>query len=349
MLKVRASVIIVSHNHRAHLGACLRSLCENHRPEDEIILVDNASTDGSADYVEVAFPQVTVIRNSVNLGFARANNHAAQKARGNYLAFLNPDTTVTSGWLDELVTALDADPHAGLATSKILLLTDPEKINTAGNNVHITGITMCRGMGLGRHELSKPEEISAISGAAFAIRRELFEALGGFDPDFFLYMEDTDLSWRALLAGYRCLYVPDSIVRHDYTLRFGNQKVYHQERNRYLMLIKSLRFSTLLILTPVLLLAEAIVWGFILLCERASYKQKLSAYRWVIQNWTSILQKRDITQSQRKITDRQIIKKSGFKLDFDQVDQGKVGALSNLVFNPLFYGLRALALLLVWK
>ena len=265
---LRASIIIVAYNAQAYLEKCLLSVLETSGTNREVILVDNASADRSAEIAAQKFPQVRIIRNEHNLGFGQGNNLGAQWATGDYLVFLNPDTIVEPGWLEALITALEDNPRAGLATSKILLLNDPERINTCGNTIHLTGLTLCRGLRYSKAAFSQRESVAAVSGAAFAIRRELFEQLGGFDEDFFLYMEDTDLSWRARLAGWDCLYVPESIVLHDYTLRLTPHKVFYQERNRYLMLLKCFRWPTLLILFPALLLAEFVTWGFVIKSDR---------------------------------------------------------------------------------
>lgn len=197
----RASVIIVNYNGGTDVAQCIRSLESDPYRSYEIILLDNASTDGSAEQVAHMFPDVRIIESSHNLGFGAGNNLAAQHANGEYLAFLNPDTCVAPGWLDPLITALEDDPQAGLATSKILLYDQPERINTCGNDVHYTGLTLCRGAGMPHDALNTLAEVSAISGAAFVMRRNLYEMLAGFDGTFFLYMEDTDLSWRAASQG----------------------------------------------------------------------------------------------------------------------------------------------------
>ena len=191
---MRASVIIVSYNSREDLKRCLPSLLPSLGAQDEVIVVDNASSDGSAGWLAQSYPQIHLVNSPDNLGFAGGNNLGAHYANGRYLAFLNPDTVVEPGWLEALIAALESHPEAGLATSKILLLSDPERINTCGNDVHISGITLCRGMGLLRQSFSSQEEVSAASGAAFVIRKDVFEALDGFDERFFMYMEDTDLS-----------------------------------------------------------------------------------------------------------------------------------------------------------
>jgi len=305
--KPRASVIVVNYNGGLLLRQCLASLLADCGEDDEIIVVDNASTDGSAAEIEQAFPEVRVIRSAVNLGFGEGNNIGVHWATGRYLAFLNPDTVVERGWLDALIIALEDNPASGLATSKILLLDDPDHINTCGIDVHFTGLALCRGLGLHRTALAQAGEVGAISGDAFAIRRDLFEALGGFDGRFFLYMEDTDLSWRARMAGYRCLYAPASVVYHQYTLRFGSQKTFYQERNRYVMLLKGLRWPTLLLLLPALLLSELITWIFVLLRDRSRMANKVHAYSWILQHWKVIMNQRRRTQAMRRVCDRDLI------------------------------------------
>ncbi len=346
--QVRASVIIVNYNGRNYLEMYLSSLLSTITRDDEILLIDNASTDGSAEYVERAFPQVQVIRNQANRGFGQANNQGARQTAGKYLVFLNPDTRVDPSWLEALVEALEGDPQAGLATSRILLMARPERINTCGNEIHYTGLTLCRGMGMDRDAFDEAGEVDAVSGAAFAARREVFEELGGFDERFFLYLEDTDLSWRARLAGYKCLYVPRSIVYHDYTLRFGPAKTFYQERNRYLILLKGLRWPTLIILLPALLLAEAVTWGFVLLREKRRLANKLRAYAWIVAHWGQVVRSRRGVQALRRVRDRDLIAQCTHRLAYAQFDRGLVARLARLVFDPLFLALHRLALALIW-
>jgi GT2 family glycosyltransferase len=344
----QASLIIVAYNARAYLEKCLTSVLETSGENCEVILVDNASSDGSAELAAQKFPHIRIIRNGDNRGFGQGNNIGAQAATGDYLVFLNPDTIVGPRWLEALITALEAEPRAGLATSKILLMNDPEQINTCGNTIHLTGLALCRGLRHSKDAFSRRESVAAVSGAAFAIRRELFEQLGGFNEDFFLYMEDTDLSWRARLAGWDCLYVPESVVLHDYTLRITPHKVFYQERNRYLMLLKSLRWLTLLILFPALLLAEVVTWGFVIGNDREHLGNKWHAYQWIVKHWSAILNKRRAVQGLRRVPDRALLRSTGYRMDFEQTDRSFIASLAHLVFDPLFFLLRQLAFVLVW-
>lgn len=266
-----ASIIIVAYNSAAHLGPCLRSLVATCCDTCEIIVVENASPDTAATAALVAqFPQVRLITSLDNVGFAAGCNLGAQHATAPYLVFLNPDTVVEAGWLPALLAPLKRDPTIGMTTGQLLLLHQPDTINACGLVSHITGLTLCRGMGLPRGSFPSEQEVNAVSGAVCAIRRELFGALGGFDATYFTYVEDTDLSWRVRLAGYRCVYLPGAVVYHDYALRFGPRKTFYQERNRAMLLLKHLRAPTFVVYWPVLLLGELISWGLYCCASRTA-------------------------------------------------------------------------------
>ncbi|HEY2932994.1 MAG TPA: glycosyltransferase family 2 protein [Acidobacteriota bacterium] len=341
-----ACIIIVNYNGGQALPECLRSVLKTLRPGDALIVVDNASTDGSAEAVRRDFPNVTMVCSDRNLGFAAGNNLGATRASTSHLIFLNPDTTVTRGWLESLVSPLQSGSVTGLATSKILLSDQPDRINTCGNSVHISGLTLCRGLGQGRSSFEHPEEVPAVSGASFAISRALFEELGGFDEDFFLYMEDTDLSLRARLAGWSCLLVPDSEVLHHYSFRLGPLKIFYQERNRYLMLLKIFKWRSLIALLPALMLAEIVTWGYSVMNRRSL--EKVKAYYWIFSHWQLVLSKRRGAQRLRKSSDRQLLLSLGTSLDFAQASGGWPAKTAALVLNPLFRLARALVAALVW-
>ncbi|HKA17325.1 MAG TPA: glycosyltransferase family 2 protein [Blastocatellia bacterium] len=345
---LRASIIIVNYNAKEMLLRCIESVLRTSQSDCEVIVLDNDSSDGMADLIEARYSQVALIRSDTNLGFGAGNNLAALRAQGKYLVFLNPDTMVDNGWLESLLAPFETCPEAGLVTAKILLADQPDLINACGNSVHLTGLALCCGLGQPRTSFNKTHDVDAVSGAAFAIRQELFEALGGFDEDTFLYMEDTDLSWRARLAGTRCLFTPESIVFHHYTLRITPRKVFYQERNRYLMLLKILRWRSLFILLPAYVLAEVMTWGFVLYRDRANFKNKLQAYSWIINNWQAVLRKRRNTQALRRVRDRELIRHTNYKVEFEVVSRGIVGRLAQIIFNPLFFILRGLAMMLIW-
>ncbi len=343
----RVSVIVVSYNARQDLQRCFDSMLPGLGPDTEVILVDNASHDGSADMVMQSFPIVTVIRNLENVGFGAANNLGVRAATGDYMVFLNPDTIVAPGWLDALIEPLREDNQIGMTTAKILLLEDDNHVNACGNDVHFTGLTLCRGIGKSGEQFGKPMDVGAVSGAAFAMCKTVFEQVGGFDAQFFLYMEDTDLSLRVRLMDYRVIYVPTSVIYHDYALTFNARKTFYQELNRYMMLLKTLRWRTLVLLSPGFFLAELVTWGFVLARDRGNLANKLRAYAAIIQNWECVMRSRKTAQGQRLISDRDLLQSTTYRLEFEQTGDDLTTQLAHTLFDPLFFVVFRFAMLTV--
>jgi N-acetylglucosaminyl-diphospho-decaprenol L-rhamnosyltransferase len=229
------SVIVLNYNGRDWLGGCLDALRgQINAPPFEVILVDNASTDGSADYVSTQYREVRLIHSGANLGFAAGNNLGAGAASGSYLVFLNNDTVPAPDWLSVLCAALDARPTFGLATSMLVLMDDPSTLDSAGDGYLRAGGAYKRGHRGSTVEYGQSEEVFGACGAAFVVRRELFERLGGFDESFFMVYEDVDLSYRARLAGFRCWYAADAVVRHAGSATLGRASanaVFFGQRN----------------------------------------------------------------------------------------------------------------------
>lgn len=344
--KPAASIITVNTNEKHRMLLYMPSVWAA-RGDFEVLIADNASTDGSVEWIQQNYPQTRIIQNGGNLGFAGGNNNGAKHARGEILVFLNPDTTVDPDWLVELLKPF-ADPTVGLTTSRVVLMPQPQTLNSCGLEVHISGLTLCRGMGRPREAYPKSDEVAAIMGAAFAIRREIFEQVGGFNESFFIYMEEVALSIEAWLRGWRCVYTPASIVQHDYQLRFGPRKTLWQERNRYLMLLQIYRWPTLFVLLPTLLLTECVTWGFVITRDRKNWKNKFKAYAAVCSNWSVMLAKRRLNQSQRRVGDRALLLQTSWRVDFGQVTRNWMTRLAGGIFNPLYWLLRQVTLCLVW-
>jgi GT2 family glycosyltransferase len=332
----RVSIIIVNTNELHHLKPCLQSIFQQTYPDFEALLVDNASTDGSLEYVREAYPSVKIIRNKTNLGYAGANNVGFKHASGELVAVLNPDTRVNPDWLIELVPFMQ-DQQIGLATPKILLLDRPDLINTCGNQVTYSGLTFCRGLAQPMDRFSVPEIVSAVSGAAFVIKKSLLEKIGGFDESFFLYYEETDLSLRAALAGKSCLYVPTAIVYHQYTFRFSPWKAFYLERNRLFCLLKTFRWRTLLALLPSLLIAEIVAWGYAFLHGPGHLFQKFRTYTWLIANRSQVLEARRCVQALRRVSDRDILEHFDYRLNFTWTTRPWLATLLDLTLNPLLF------------
>jgi len=181
-------------------------------------------------------------------------------ATGKYVVILNPDTIVRKGWLEELIKPLKA--RAGIITTPKILIYDGSAINTCGNINHFTGLTFTRGLGEDPESYSGQEYVSGFSGCCFAMKNEDYLGLGGFDEKFFLYNEDSEFSWRANLKGFRILFVPTSIVLHDYKLKVQPEKLYYLEKGRYMILRKYVSGQEMAFLIPSLAMAEILTFGY---------------------------------------------------------------------------------------
>ena len=246
------SIIIVNWNGRRFLDACLTSVAAQQGVSVETILVDNGSTDGSAAYVRERFPWVRVVALDENRGFAGGNNAGVREARGRFVALLNNDTVAEPGWLKALLNAVGADDSV-LASSKVVYLHDPGLIDSAGDGMLRWGGAFKRHHGAPVESAPESEEVFGVCGAACLIPRRVFAELGGFDEAFFVSHEDVDLSYRARLRGYRCVYVADAIVRHHGSASLGRVSpfaVFHGQRNLEWVYVKNTPASLLVRTLP---------------------------------------------------------------------------------------------------
>jgi GT2 family glycosyltransferase len=229
------SVIVLNYNGRKWLRRCLDAVAaQRDAPPFETIVVDNGSSDGSADFVRAAYPHARIVQTGGNVGFAAGNNAGARAAAGAWLAFLNNDTEAAPDWLTRLHAASAAHPECALIASRIVFMDAPQTLDSAGDGYLRAGGAFKRGHGTAAGEFARPQEVFGACGAAFLIRRDVFDALGGFEDAFFMVYEDVDLSYRARLLGHRCWYAADAVVLHagSGTLGRGSaMAVFHGQRN----------------------------------------------------------------------------------------------------------------------
>jgi hypothetical protein len=252
----RVTVVIPNWNGLRHLPECLNALAAQSFTNFGALLVDNASSDGSVAWVREHHPEVRVLQRPDNGGFAKAVNAGILAARGEYVALLNNDTAVATGWLRALVAALDDHRDYGFAASKMILFCEPDRLNAAGD-VYVLGRMAGKNRGFGEPVSrygSMERVLGACAGAAL-YRRAIFDEVGLFDEDFFLIGEDTDFNLRCLIAGQRCLYVPAAQVRHKYRASIKTEPVWAMTRlaarNEAIVAVKDLPAEVLL-LTPIL-------------------------------------------------------------------------------------------------
>ncbi len=248
--------MVVNWNRRDLLRECLRSLARQQQVGFEVILVDNGSQDGSLEMARAEFqncPTFTLrtIANPCNRGFCAANNQGIAAARGAFIALLNNDAEAHPQWLAALRRAFDQGLDIGMAASKILVMEDPRRIDKVGHLIYPDGQNRGRGTGeldLGQYDAM--EEVLWPDGCAAMYRRAMLEQIGGFDEDFFAYGDDAELGLRARIAGWRCLYVPEAVVRHHRGATLGlasARRLELIERNRVLLAAKLFPWSLLLL------------------------------------------------------------------------------------------------------
>jgi len=246
---LKVSVIVVNWNRRELLRACLKSLETQIQQNFEIIVVDNGSTDGSAEMLERDYSAVRLIRNPENRGFCAANNQGIQVSQAEFVALLNNDAEADPGWLSALVGAFEGRPDCGMAASKILVYEDPGRIDKAGHLIYPDGQNRGRGSGeLDRGQYDRAEETLWPDGCAAMYRRDMLAQIGGFDEDLFAYADDAELGLRARIAGWRCFYTPHAVVRHRRGATLGlnsARRLELIERNRLLLAAKLFPWSLL--------------------------------------------------------------------------------------------------------
>ena len=210
------AVIIVNYNAGAYLSRCLEALDRQTIRGFRTLVVDNASTDGSADSIETGFPGVTLIRAERNLGFAAGNNRGlAQAGDARWIVLLNPDAFPAPDWLERLLAAAASHPEYSFFGCRMRLAASPALLDGTADVYHLSGASWRRDHGAALESgASMPEEIFGPCAAAALYARAALDEVGGFDERYFCYHEDVDLAFRLRLRGHRCLYVPDAMVDH---------------------------------------------------------------------------------------------------------------------------------------
>jgi GT2 family glycosyltransferase len=253
---VRLSAVVVTYESRAAVATALPVLVAQLRPDDELIVVDNASADGTLEVVREVARQAIVVQTGRNAGFAAAANAGARAASGDLLLFLNPDATPAAGFAEAIRAPL-RDGRGWSAWMGLVTCDRGRHVNTNGGVVHFTGIAWAGEAGrLAPGTLTGPREVAFLSGACLAIPRAEWERCGGFADAFFMYQEDVDLSLRLRLAGGRLGIEPAAAVEHDYEFGKGPDKWRLLERNRWATVVRCYPGRLLILLAPALLATE---------------------------------------------------------------------------------------------
>ena len=318
----KVSVIIVNYNGGHLLEECLNSLSATKYPVFEVILVDNNSSDKSIEIVKNQYPACKIIQLPENRGFAVGNNVGAEYATGEYLAFLNNDTNVTPSWLNEIISVMGNDENIAIAQS--MLLKSEGDTDSAGDFATKYGRTY----NSKQQGFRGPREILSARGAAMAIRKSIFEELGGFDKDYFISFEDVELGWKAWICGYKVIMVPSSIVYHksgSTGSKMSTMMTFHGLKNQ-LSLITT-HFETGLAIRNVTVVLFSLFFAFMALVFKiGSGKQSFSidkkaafkAVFWYIRNSSYIWKKHSRINAQRKRSTKELM---NLKLITKRVDE----------------------------
>jgi N-acetylglucosaminyl-diphospho-decaprenol L-rhamnosyltransferase len=251
------TVVVVNYNSGGYLRGCLASLARQTIRDFEVIVVDNDSSDDSLDRIDLAPPGLAILRERTNHGFARANNLAARRARGRWLALLNPDAEADPDWLERLLEATRLRPDHRIVASLQVDLNDPSKLDGAGDCYLAYGFAWRGGFGHALSETPSAGECFAACGAALFLPTGVFLAAGGFEERYFCYHEDVDLGFRLRLMGELCQFDPACRVRHagsGTSGRHSDFSVFHGARNAVWTYVRNMPGPLLLLTMPVYLL-----------------------------------------------------------------------------------------------
>ena len=295
------SVIVLNWNGRRFLPECLDSLAAQTLRDFEVVLIDNGSADGSAQFIRDHYPWVKLVELPENIGFAAGNNRGLEAATGEYVVALNNDTRLEPEFLAELLAAAQAFPKAGMVAAKMLNYFEPGRIDAVALKVGVNGLGY--NIGYGERDAGQYDDgVKAFGpcGGAALYRRTMIESIGFFDPDFFAYYEDFDLAWRGRLAGWDCACAPRALVHHVHSATSGEGspfKVYQTHRNKWYVIVKNWPRALILRHLPALLFAD--VASFALALARGCGGAALRARLDFLRNLPLLLRKRRAVQGAR--------------------------------------------------
>ncbi len=315
------SILIVNYNGKQLLQQCIDSVLRSEYVNYEVIVIDNGSSDGSAELVKRILGdsrKFRLIQNSRNIGPSAARNVGCRLALGKYMAFLDNDTKVDPLWLTRAVRLMEADPTIGAAQCKLLLMQNRDELDYVGDRISQFGFLIQRAKfrEVDRGQFDQVVEIFAAKSAGMMVRRDIFFEVEGFDDAYFIYMEDTDLCWRIWLAGYRVVCLPTSVVYHDFDIATSKLSLeskflvkYHGTKNYVMTLLKNLNGRNLMKMLP----SHLVLWTGIAVWHASKKRFTESSWilrgiLWNIMNFGTIWAKRrEIQNTIRKVPDAELM------------------------------------------
>ena len=334
----RVAVLMLGYNDRENLSEALSSVIGQSYTNYDTFFIDNASQDGSIEFVQKNFPAIKIISHTKNIGYAGAYEKVlAEIFEKDFAAavLLNSDVRVDKEWLAELTASAYADEKIGFAQPKIFLWGEKKNLaNTFGNEIHYLGFGFC-----GHYEMednttyAADQEITYASGASLFIKREAYRDIGGMDGDFFAYLEDQDLVWRGHLFGWNAVLSARSIMWHKYIFKNpirSSWKFHLYERNRLFFILKNYSTKLLLLILPIFVIME--IGMFCNALFKGYFLDKLRAYRDMVRSLPAILRKRHWIQKNRVVSDRTLLPLFRSRITFKELDSPLLD-IANFFFN----------------
>lgn len=292
MNALTVSVIIVNWNGGILLKECLLRLLDQSHAPNQIIVIDNGSTDGSDMFAEMS-NKISLIRIGKNIGFAAANNHAIKLCKSDYIVLLNPDAFAEPDWLENLILAAQQFPNFAAFGSRQLVHDIPGMLDGIGDIYHISGLVWRNGYNRPQTPSDLlPCEIFSPCAGAVLYRRDALLDVGEFDEDYFCYVEDVDLGFRLRLLGYKSIYVPEAIVHHVGSASSGGHhsdfSIYHGHRNLVWTFIKNMPIILFLLLLPIHIILNVISILYFARLGKGSViiRAKLDAIKGISKVWS---------------------------------------------------------------
>ena len=318
-IKSSVSIVIPHWNNVDVLSECLESISNTNFENFETIVVDNSSTDNSVASVRSNYPNVKLIENDKNYGYAGGCNIGAEAASGDFLIFLNNDTVQEKDWISNLIKTINSDDKIAAVQPKILNYYDRNVFDYAGGSgghMDIYCFPFARGRIFSFQEndegqYNNKEKCFWSSGTCFMVRRELFQKAGGFDESFFAHMEEIDMCWRLYAMGFEVWVEPDSVVYHKNALTlpmYSHKKYYLNHRNSLLMLLGNYSIKNIFLIgIPRLILEKIACFYSILMLDWRHFTAILRSLFWIIFHPNVIMKKRKSFSKIRTITDKKIM------------------------------------------
>jgi hypothetical protein len=342
----KVGIILINYQDYAErfLNACRNSLRAQNYPADltRIYIVDNASAEKSLNYLKQNYPEATILTRpdgnyaaANNLGFKTATNDGCE-----YLVGVNMDTEMAPSWLSELVKALENNPAAGLAQSKILLYPKNEaekidpRINSLGNIIHFLGFGFTDGYGQPDREINGCPEIKGYaSGCSLIIRADVFQKIGGYNEEYYMYHDDLELGLKVKLAGYKIILAPLSVIYHKYEFKRSTKMIYYMERNRYLTLLIFYPWYFFIFIGIPGALMDIGMFFYSLWGGWFKEEWKIYGYFCRLKNYDVIRQERARLKIIKKVSFSKLAKDFSGKIEFQEIANPVLRYLVNPLFN----------------